>query len=44
MAATAPARARVPISKRVTLEMFEDDLVDVADPRSDLGIGGMADI
>jgi hypothetical protein len=41
VAAMAPARASVPIAKRLTLGVLEEGwVVDVA-PRSDAGMGGM---
>jgi len=44
MAATAPARASVPIAKRVKPEGFEDARVGADDAWADAGIGGMAAI
>jgi hypothetical protein len=44
MAATPPARASVPIARRLTPEMLEAGRLEAGDPRSDAGIGGMADI
>jgi hypothetical protein len=44
MAAMPPAKASVPIVRRLMPEMFEAGRMEAVDPRSDAGIGGMADI